>query len=149
MGTVDINFMRAALDGLALRQEAIANNIANAETPGYRRATVNFESTLRNELASQQQLAGRLGLSSSQSSGTTQSGHLPLRGSTAGGGSSFGRELMGLKGQQFDAASRNDGNSVDMDQEMTNLAVTQIQYAGLTAALATRLRMMRNVFDSI
>lgn len=149
MATVDINFMRAALDGLALRQEAIANNIANAETPGYRRATVNFESTLRNELASQQQLAGRLGLSSSQSSSPKQSGHLPLRGSTAGGGSSLGRELVGLQGQQFDTAARNDGNTVDLDQEMTNLAVTQIQYAGLTAALATRLRMMRSIIDSI
>ena len=34
---------RKMLDAAALRQEAIAANIANAETPGYRRLDVNFD----------------------------------------------------------------------------------------------------------
>lgn len=37
----------AALDGLAMRQEAHAQNLANVDTPGYRRKTVDFESTLQ------------------------------------------------------------------------------------------------------
>jgi flagellar basal-body rod protein FlgB len=36
-----------ALDGLALRQEYTAQNIANASTPGYRSVSVNFEDSLR------------------------------------------------------------------------------------------------------
>jgi flagellar basal-body rod protein FlgB len=45
---------RKLLDGAVLRQEAIASNIANAETPGYRRLEVagDFASQLRAKLES-------------------------------------------------------------------------------------------------
>jgi flagellar basal-body rod protein FlgB len=36
-----------ALDGLALRQSAIADNIANANSPGHRPARVSFEEALK------------------------------------------------------------------------------------------------------
>lgn len=35
-----------ALDAAGMRQQAIAQNIANANTPGYQRVTVSFESRL-------------------------------------------------------------------------------------------------------
>jgi flagellar basal-body rod protein FlgB len=35
-----------ALDGLALRSETIADNVANAEVPGFRGSKVNFEEQL-------------------------------------------------------------------------------------------------------
>lgn len=38
--------LSSALDGLALRQRAIANNIANVNTPGYQARRVQFESAL-------------------------------------------------------------------------------------------------------
>ena len=38
--------LTAALDGLAARQRAIAANIANGSTPGYKRMTVSFEDQL-------------------------------------------------------------------------------------------------------
>ena len=44
---------RKLLDGVALRQEAIASNIANAETPGYRRLELapNFAEQLKASMA--------------------------------------------------------------------------------------------------
>jgi flagellar basal-body rod protein FlgB len=39
--------LERALSGSALRQEAIASNIANVNTPGYRRQDVDFQSALR------------------------------------------------------------------------------------------------------
>jgi flagellar basal-body rod protein FlgB len=36
-----------ALDGIALRQRVIADNIANVDTPGFRATSVDFESSLR------------------------------------------------------------------------------------------------------
>ncbi len=39
--------IQASLDGLSARQRLIAENIANAETPGYLAARVDFESSLR------------------------------------------------------------------------------------------------------
>lgn len=43
-----------ALDGLSLRHEAIAANIANANTPGYERLEVHFEDRLARLLAGAQ-----------------------------------------------------------------------------------------------
>jgi flagellar basal-body rod protein FlgB len=39
--------LERALSGSALRQEAIASNVANINTPGYRREDVDFESALQ------------------------------------------------------------------------------------------------------
>lgn len=39
-----------ALRGLALRSEVTANNVANAEVPGFRASKVEFEETLRRAL---------------------------------------------------------------------------------------------------
>jgi flagellar basal-body rod protein FlgB len=41
-----------SLDALWLRQQAISNNIANADTPGYRSKSVEFENILTNKLNS-------------------------------------------------------------------------------------------------
>ena len=35
------------LDGLSLRRDVIADNIANVDTPGFRASTVDFETALR------------------------------------------------------------------------------------------------------
>jgi flagellar basal-body rod protein FlgB len=42
----------SALDGIALRQRVIADNIANVDTPHYRASSVNFEDNLRSAIAS-------------------------------------------------------------------------------------------------
>jgi flagellar basal-body rod protein FlgB len=52
MGIADthMNTMHFALDGLARRGEVRANNVANAETPGFLASGVNFESALADAL---------------------------------------------------------------------------------------------------
>ncbi len=47
MSDVTIGAISAALSGLAARQRVIADNIANAETPGYLAGRVSFEDSLR------------------------------------------------------------------------------------------------------
>ena len=47
-----INVLDKAADAAWLRNEAIANNIANQDTPGYKRQDVDFESTLKQALQS-------------------------------------------------------------------------------------------------
>jgi flagellar basal-body rod protein FlgB len=42
----------SALDGLALRQRSIAENIANVNTPGYQAKRVQFEDELRSAVSS-------------------------------------------------------------------------------------------------
>ena len=41
-----------ALDGLSLRQNTIADNLANLDTPGFRATAVDFESVLRSAIGS-------------------------------------------------------------------------------------------------
>ena len=40
---ITVDMVRLALDAASLRHQAIANNIANVNTPGYAPASVNFE----------------------------------------------------------------------------------------------------------
>lgn len=44
--SVTFRALNSALDGLAERQRAVANNIANVNTPGYRAQRVQFEDAL-------------------------------------------------------------------------------------------------------
>ena len=50
--------LRVAAAGLAARQSAIANNIANIETPGYRARKVEFEQALHGAVARGESPAG-------------------------------------------------------------------------------------------
>lgn len=49
-GIVDV--LHFAVDGLTSQQQAIANNLANAQTPGYIAQDVNFQSSLAQALSS-------------------------------------------------------------------------------------------------
>ncbi len=46
LDSVSYTAVNTALDALALRQRAIASNVANLQTPGYRAQVVEFESAL-------------------------------------------------------------------------------------------------------
>ena len=47
--TTDLS-LQAAIRGSSLRQTALAQNVANANTPGYQRKDVDFQSALRSAL---------------------------------------------------------------------------------------------------
>ena len=49
--SVTATALSSALDGLSLRQRAIADNIANINTPGYHAQRVSFEDRLRDAVA--------------------------------------------------------------------------------------------------
>ncbi len=119
---------RAALTGLAQRHDAISSNIANIDTVGYRRRTVTFEGALRDSIAAAQ-------------------GHTPLRtthpqhiSSGGGGGARPSRAVD--TGDVI--AQRNDSNAVSIDEEMAQLAETQVRYQALTQTLSRRLSTLRS-----
>ncbi|GAA2751311.1 flagellar basal body rod protein FlgB [Amnibacterium kyonggiense] len=49
--SVTINALTSAMDGLALRQRTIAQNIANVNTPNYHAKIVSFENALAQSVA--------------------------------------------------------------------------------------------------
>ena len=50
--SVTVNALSSAMDGLALRQRTIAQNIANVNTPNYHAKIVSFENALAQSVAS-------------------------------------------------------------------------------------------------
>jgi flagellar basal-body rod protein FlgB len=99
------------------RHAAIAANIANADTPGYRAVDISF---------------GRALEQASLALATTHPRHLqsarPLP-----------QDQLVLTGGTI----RRDENDVDVDQEMAKLARNQIEYRFLTRALGGRFRKIK------
>ena len=139
--------LEGALDGLSRRESLIASNLANIDTPGYRPQSIDFESTLRSEMASQGLGGGSAGTASPvglrpPSSGpsaavalqTTDSRH--FAGSATAPGSTLGS-------QAFDGSIRNDANTVDLESEMTALVDTQLRFGAVSELVTTKLGMLR------
>jgi flagellar basal-body rod protein FlgB len=125
-GDSTIGVARAWLQGLGRRQEAISNNIANIDTPGYHAQDVPFEAELRRALAN-----GTVGLA------TTDPRHINPGGRQGSG--------IGLQQAQQLTSSRLDSNDVDIDQEMVKLSETQMRYQAASTALTQRFATIREV----
>lgn len=108
-----INVLDKAADASWLRNEVIANNIANVDTPGYKRQDLNFEDELERALGNSSYVtmdAKVAGLKEHE-----------LRPRVINDYSNFSYRL--------------DKNNVDIDTENVTLAANQIKYQGLMAGL--------------
>lgn len=105
------------LDGAAARQRALANNIANAETPGYRRQDVDFATQLREVISR------------------------PVRDPQA-----IIRAVDAVEtaiSEDVTAPARLDGNSVNIEREMVELARNSLQYETSAQMLMMKLRGLK------
>ncbi len=103
-----INVLDKALDASNLRETVISNNMANINTPGYKRREVDFESLLRQELDNIKWN------SLDEKMNDVQLSHLNA-------GVHFDMQAYGYD-------YRLDGNNVDVDVENTELASEQLRY---------------------
>jgi len=104
------------LDITARRQQALASNIANIDTPGYKAMDVTFQQ----ELSSSMQLAA------------TDPAHLAAL-STA---SSV--QLVETEGK-----IKPNGNNVDLEREMTEMTKNGLQYVMLTQFMNSAVKSLR------
>jgi flagellar basal-body rod protein FlgB len=102
--------VKKSLEAQMLRSRVIANNIANVNTPGYKRVEVKFEDELRSAL------------SDSKLKGTrTDKQHMKLgKGNIA--------HVTPKAYRPVDPTLPSGVNNVDIDTEMAKLAETQILY---------------------
>lgn len=126
LGDPLIVILHKALDGSWLRQQAIANNIANIDTPNYKRWDVSFENNLKKALLKE---------SSDLPLVQTNSRHLQ-------GGPCL-EEVKPELIQIFESSWRNDGNNVDIEAEMTKQVVNLLNYSLLTRAVTDHFEMLR------
>lgn len=121
-----IDILEMGLDGAALRQKVIANNIANVDTPGYKASDVAFEEQLRAAIGGYG-VVDRLR--------TSHPRHLQ----NASAGSAF--QPVVYTSNEY--TLRNDGNNVDIDREMARLAKNSIYYNSLVQAVSNEFRLLR------
>jgi flagellar basal-body rod protein FlgB len=126
--------MKSAMDYRAARQDIIAGNIANADTPFYRPKDISFEDTLAQKSA--QIFADK---SQTLEMAHTNNAHLGPIDSGSSKPTTFFRDGH---------MARNDGNSVDLDVESTEMAKNSTIFNALTAALKKDSNLFKSVIDA-
>ncbi len=127
--------MARALDYRALRQDLISANIANVDTPYYRSRDISFEESLAREKARiDRKESKRLKLA------VTHPDHFDTP--TSGRGDRA--EIFFRDGHM----ARNDGNTVDLDVETTEMAKNMTMYNALVAAMKKEGSIFRSVIDA-
>ncbi|MCH5271229.1 MAG: flagellar basal body rod protein FlgB [Lachnospiraceae bacterium] len=119
-----INVLDKAADASWLRNQAIDNNIANVDTPGYKRQDVAFESELKKALG--------------RSSNTSNMDQRVAAIRTAQLQPKAYTDLVGY-------SYRLDGNNVDIDTENVMLAENQIKYQGLMNSISQEFENLKAV----
>jgi flagellar basal-body rod protein FlgB len=120
-----LRFHHTALNLRAQRQELLAGNIANADTPNYKARDIDFGSALNGALL------GRSGQPVALS--TTAARHIAASGNAAA------PELKYRREQQ----SSVDGNTVNMDVERAAFAENSVQYEASITFINGLLRTMQ------
>ncbi|MGQ9512511.1 MAG: flagellar basal body rod protein FlgB [Thermodesulfitimonas sp.] len=116
------------LDAAALRQRVIADNIANADTPGFKKGTVEFEAALRQAVGGEP-----LALK------TTDPRHI--------GSSSLSSVTPQVKRVTTTTTQRTDGNNVDIEEEMVNLVTNNLTYQAAVRFISGKFSSLRYVIS--
>ena len=112
----NIDFFQKALDGTWERDKAIKKNIANVNTPNYKREVVSFEDQLKGKINDR-----KLRMT------TTNEKHIK----------NVSEDFNPIKTTDNSGAYRIDGNNVDIDVESGNMAKNNIMYDALAMQIIT------------
>ncbi len=118
-----VNVLDKAADASWMRQEAISNNIANVNTPGYKRQDVSFEDSLQEAISNSRYR------STDEKVANLSKADLRIRSYTDSSGFSY----------------RLDGNNVDIDTENAALARNQLKYNALVDSINHEFSMIKAV----
>lgn len=118
-----VNVLDKAADASWMRQEAISNNIANVNTPGYKRQDVAFEDSLQEAISNSRYR------STDEKVANLSKADLRIRSYTDSSGFSY----------------RLDGNNVDIDTENAALARNQLKYNALVDSINHEFSMIKAV----
>ena len=107
-----------ALNAAGLRQQVLANNLANVNTPGFKRSDVNFDEKLTKALEA------------------------------ASDGSAADLDSLTPTVEPDNVTTmRIDGNNVDVDIEMSDLAENNIRYNALVQLAAKHLNQLQYIIS--
>lgn len=117
--------LKKSLDLRAQKQQVIAGNIANVETPGYAARKMSFEENLRKAIDSPE-----------TKTRVSHPKHFPIGSNN----------LAGVQGEISKVRSSNpldDGNTVSLEDEMFDMAENQLLYEASTQILKKKLSALK------
>ena len=121
-----INVLDKAADASWERNTLLANNIANADTPNYKREDIDFESTLQRELGNSKYETMDDKVHNAKAS--------KLNAKAYEDSTSYSYTL--------------DGNNVDPETENVELASNQLKYQGLTQSISQEFKNLQSVMKT-
>ncbi|MDP2795678.1 MAG: flagellar basal body rod protein FlgB [Sulfurisoma sp.] len=127
----EIGFQRTALNLRSYRQEMLASNIANADTPHYKARDIDFKSALNAALSGKNE--GSVALA------RTQAGHLPGSDDASPNGAA-----LRYRGEYQGAV---DGNTVNMDIERAAFAENALQTEAMLTFISSRFRSLSSAIQ--
>ena len=133
LNSSNFNYLPRAMTAATIRHEVISNNLANVNTPNYRKSAVNFEDLLAREIYGEEP-DGKLKMF------RTHDKHLP-------------HEPLNFHAeptieQDNTTIMRVDDNNVDIDIEMASLAKNQLYYNALVTELGGHVTRLKNAITS-
>ncbi|HYH05341.1 MAG TPA: flagellar basal body rod protein FlgB [Bacillota bacterium] len=122
-----VRSLERALDFAAMRSELLSQNIANVNTPNYKRSDVDFAAIFQETVAQNQ---------------------IPLARTN-------GRHLMNTPTElgkprivtEQDSIGRNDGNNVDVEYEMAQITENSMYYQSLTSLWKREMSKLKMVIQ--
>lgn len=127
----ELGFQQAAISLLNKRQNILASNVANADTPGYLARDIDFSSQLKRAV-SQSQSGGPLALT------LTSGRHIAARAQAVDDS-----QLLYVIPDQPSA----DNNTVDMDRERANFVDNSVKYQSGLTFLSTQIKNMMSAIN--
>ena len=129
----NLDIVHRTMDVNMMRQSVTADNIANADTPNFKRTEINFETELRDALESRDPNPFPAAL--------TDEEHIP-----------FHREVnyqtvTPRRVTDFWTETQNNGNNVDIEQETMNLVNSQLMYSLMTNSVSSQFRRLNLVMQ--
>lgn len=120
-----VNVLDKAADASWKRETVLANNIANVDTPGYKRKDLDFEGILKQELGRCKHTSLDTKIANLHMDHLNPSVYTDL--------SNYSYRL--------------DGNNVDIDNEEVEYASEQIRYQGITVGINNEFNRMKSVIS--
>lgn len=119
--TRSVDLLQRAMDATTLRYNVTANNLANSETPNFKRTTVNFESMLKRAFQSEEDAKNAFQLT------RTDGRHFALNTPI---------DYKSIEPQRvldYTTTEKANGNNVNAETEANNILQIQMQYRLLSA----------------
>ncbi|MNP24618.1 Flagellar basal body rod protein FlgB [compost metagenome] len=129
LNSVSFQRLQGGLEAATKRQSVLANNIANADTPGFKRSDVSFESILAGQ---------ENGVKPTLGAKVTDSRHFQF-------GYAAAAVPSAMVSTDTSTSMNNNDNNVDMDREMALSAENQLRYNSYIEQLNSQITMMRTV----